>query len=69
MFSRKVRDINDLKDWIQYVVSSIVREMCVCVLNAAVNRWVFCVGRDGEQVDTACTSFNVINFNKCNNQI
>ena len=37
-YSRKIRDINDLKDRIRTVVSSIPREMCVRALNGTVAR-------------------------------
>ena len=52
MYSRKIRDINDLKDRIRTVVSSISREMCVQALNGTVVRWLLCVKHDGEQVET-----------------
>jgi hypothetical protein len=45
-------DINDLKDRILTVVSSVSREMCVRALNGAVARWLLCVKQDGEQVET-----------------
>ena len=38
VYSRKIRDINDLKDRIRTVVSSIPREMCVRALNGTVAR-------------------------------
>ena len=50
--SRKIRDINGLKDRIRTVVPSIRREMCVRALNGAVARWLLCVKQDGEQVET-----------------
>ena len=50
--SRKIRDINDLKDRIRTVVSSFPREMCVRALNGTVIRWLLCVKQDGEQVET-----------------
>jgi hypothetical protein len=52
LYSRKICDINDLKDRIRTVVSLIPREMCVRALNGTVARWLFCVKHDGEQVDT-----------------
>ena len=51
VYSRKIRDINDLKDRIRTVVSSIPREMCVRALNGTVACWL-CVKHDGEQVET-----------------
>jgi hypothetical protein len=51
MYSRKICDINDLKDRIWTVVSSIPREMCVQALNGTVARWLSCVKHDGEQVE------------------
>jgi hypothetical protein len=51
-YSRKIRDINDLKDRIRTVVSSVPRKMCVRALNGTVARWVLCVRHDGEQVET-----------------
>jgi hypothetical protein len=48
----KFRNINELKDRIQTMVSSIPREMCVQALNAAVARWFLCVEHDGEQIET-----------------
>jgi hypothetical protein len=52
VYSRKVRNINELKDRIQTVVSSISREMCVRALNATVARWFLCVEHDDEQIET-----------------
>jgi hypothetical protein len=52
VYSRKVRNINELKDRIQTVVSSIPREMCVRALNATVARWILCVEPNGEQIET-----------------
>jgi hypothetical protein len=52
VYSRKIRDINDLKDRIRTVVSSVPREMCVRALDGTVARWVLCVKHDGEQVET-----------------
>ena len=52
VYSRKIRDINDLKDRIRTVVSSSPREMCVRALNGIVARWLLCVKHDGEQVET-----------------
>jgi hypothetical protein len=57
VYSRKVRNINELKDRIQTVVSSIPREMCVRALNAIVARWFLCVEHDGEQIETPCKHF------------
>jgi len=51
-YSRKIRDINDLKDRIWTVVSSVPRKMCVRALNDTVARWVLCVRHDGEEVET-----------------
>ena len=51
-YSMKIRDINDLKDRIWTVVSSVPRKMCVRALNGTVARWVLCVRHDGEQVET-----------------
>ena len=51
-YSRKIRDINDLKYRIWTVVLSIRREMCVRALNGTVARWLLCVKHDGEQVET-----------------
>jgi hypothetical protein len=39
-YSRKIRDISDLKDRILTVVSSIPSEMCVRALNGNVARWL-----------------------------
>ena len=52
MYSRKIRDINDLKDRIRTVVLSVPREMCVRTLNGTVARWLLCDKQDGEQVET-----------------
>ena len=52
VYSRKIHDINDLKDRIRTVVSSIPREMCVQALNGTVARLLLCVKHDGEQVET-----------------
>ena len=52
VYSRKILDINDLKDRIRTVISSILREMCVRALNGTVTRWLLCVKHDGEQVET-----------------
>jgi hypothetical protein len=52
VYSRKVPNINELKDRIQTVVSSIPSEMCVRVLNATVTRWFLSVEYDGEQIET-----------------
>jgi hypothetical protein len=52
VYSRKISDINDLKDRIRTVVSSISCEMCVRALNSTVARWLLCVKHDGEQVET-----------------
>ena len=49
MYSRKIRDVSDLKDRIRTVVSS---EMFVRALNRTVARWPLCVKQDGEQVET-----------------
>ena len=43
VYSRKILDINDLKDRIRTVISSIPREMCVRALNGTVARWLLCV--------------------------
>ena len=51
-YSRKIRDIIDLKDRIRTVVSSIPHEMCIRALNRTVARWSLCVKQDGEQVET-----------------
>ena len=51
-YSRKIRDINDLKDRMRNVVSSIPREMCVRALNGTVARRLLCVTHDGEQFET-----------------
>jgi hypothetical protein len=53
VYNRKVHNINELKDGIQTVVSSISREMCVRALNATVARWFLCVEHDGEQIETS----------------
>jgi hypothetical protein len=52
VYSRKVRNINKLKDRIQTVVSSIPREICVRALNDTVARWFLYVEHDGEQTET-----------------
>jgi hypothetical protein len=52
VYSRKVRNINELKGRIQIVVSSVPREMCDRDLNAAVVRWFLCVEHDGKQTET-----------------
>jgi hypothetical protein len=52
VYSRKVRNINELKDRIQTVVSFIPREMVVRVLNAIIARWFLCGVHDGEQIET-----------------
>jgi hypothetical protein len=51
-YSRKIRDISDLKDRIRTVVSFIPREMCVWVLNGTVSHWLLCFKHDGERVET-----------------
>jgi hypothetical protein len=51
VYSRKVRNINQLMDRIQTVVS-VPREMCVRALNAIVARWFFSVEHNGEQIET-----------------
>ena len=51
VYSRKIRDINDLKDRIRTVVSSIPLEMCVRALNGTVTRWLLCGKHDGEQIE------------------
>ena len=51
-YSRKIRDINDHKDRIRTVVSSIPREMCVRALSGTVAGWLLCVKHDGEQDET-----------------
>ena len=38
-YRRKIRDINDLKDRIRNVISSVPHEMCVRALNGTVARW------------------------------
>jgi hypothetical protein len=50
--SQNYVNINDLKDRIRTVVSSIPREMCVQALNGTVDRWLLCVKQDGKQVET-----------------
>ena len=52
VYSRKIRDINDIKDSIRIVVSSIPREMCVRALNGTVACWLLCIKHDGEKVET-----------------
>ena len=52
VYSRKIRDINDLKDRIRTMVSSIPRAMCVRALNGTVAHWLLCVKHDREQVET-----------------
>jgi hypothetical protein len=52
VYSRKIRDINDLKDRMRTVVSSIPHEMCVRALNGTVAHWLLCVKHNGEQVET-----------------
>ena len=52
VYSRKIRDINDPKDRIRTVVSSVPREMWVRALNGTVARRLLCVKQDGEQVET-----------------
>ena len=52
VYSTKILDINDLKDRIRTLVSSIPHEMCVRALNGTVARWLLCVKNDGEQVET-----------------
>jgi hypothetical protein len=52
VYGRKVRNINELKDRIQTVVSAVPREMCVLALNATVARWFSCVEHDGEHIET-----------------
>jgi len=52
VYSKKIRYINDLKDRIRTVVSSIPPEMCVQALNGTVARWLLCVKHDGEKVET-----------------
>jgi hypothetical protein len=52
VYSRKIRDINDLKHRIRTVVSSIPREKCVRASNGTVDSWLLCVKQDGEQVET-----------------
>jgi hypothetical protein len=48
VYDRKVRNINELKDRIQTVISSIPREICVLALNTTVARWFLCVEHDVE---------------------
>jgi hypothetical protein len=43
LYSRKIRDINYLKDRIRNVVTFIPREMCVWVLNGTISHWLLCV--------------------------
>ena len=50
VYSRKVRDINDLKDRIRNLVLTLSREMCVLALNGT--RWLLCVKQYGVQVET-----------------
>ena len=38
-YRQKIRDINDLKDRIRNVISSVPHEMCVRALNGTVARW------------------------------
>jgi hypothetical protein len=52
VYSRKVCNINELKDRIQTMVSSIPCEMCVRTLNDIVACWFLCVEHDGEQIKT-----------------
>jgi hypothetical protein len=52
VYSRKVRNINELKDRIQTVVSSMPCKMCVWALNGTVSHWYLCVEHDGEQIET-----------------
>jgi hypothetical protein len=51
VYSKKVRNINELKERIQTVISSIPREMCVQALNTTVARWILCVEQDGKQIE------------------
>jgi hypothetical protein len=44
--------INDLKDRIRTVVSSIPREMYVRAVKGTVSRWLLCVKHGSEQVET-----------------
>jgi len=53
VYSRKILDINDLKDRIRTVISSIPREMSVWALNGTVARWLLCVKHNGKQDETA----------------
>ena len=52
VYGRKILDINDLKDRIRNVISSIPCEMYARVLNDIVDRWLLCVKQDGEQAET-----------------
>ena len=52
MYSRKIRDVSDLKNRIRTVLSSVPGETCVQALNGTVARWLLCVKHDGEQVET-----------------
>jgi len=52
VYSRKIHDINDLKDRIRTVVTSIPREMCVQALNGTVARWLLYGKHNGKQVET-----------------
>jgi hypothetical protein len=52
MHGRKFLEINDLKDRIRIVISSVPCEMYVRALNDTVDRWLLCVKQDGEKVET-----------------
>ena len=56
VYSREIRDINDLKGRIRTVVSSIPREMCVRALNGTVARWLLCVNPYPANVDNRVSS-------------
>ena len=56
VYSRKIRDISDLKDRIRTVVSSVPREMCVRALNGTVARWLLCVNPYRTNVENRVSS-------------
>jgi len=52
VYSRKILGINNFKNRIRTVISTIPREMCVQVLNGTIACWLLCAKYDGEQVET-----------------
>lgn len=47
VYSKKVRDIVELKDRIKGVIANIPQEMCVKALNHTVDHWFLCINCAG----------------------